>query len=227
MNFSIDTNIIFGIINPDDRIHNKSVELFKNKQGERLFICHTAIKEAKTSLRNKINEIVVDIITCFKDIYKSDLSPIELQSLIIKEIKKIMIRKPRLKNFLEWVYKEISDFLMTHDKENLASYLSELSIRLSRSIELILKRIRPDYQEIYLNLASLEDVKKAAAGVYFRNSSDERIFYELMTNLNEILPIEFYLDDGEFLKKCEAGYLKLANDLSFDEMAFSCKLISV
>ena len=76
-----------------------------------------------------------------------------------------------------------------------------------------------------LNHDNLEDVKKSIVGVYFKDNNDERIFQELMTNLAKINPLEFYLDDVEFIKKIEKSYLNYIEILGYGKEAFSCHLL--
>jgi hypothetical protein len=62
MNFSLDTNIVIGLVNNKDRLHGKSMGLIKERQTDNLILCSTAIVESQTILRTKINEIMVEII---------------------------------------------------------------------------------------------------------------------------------------------------------------------
>ncbi|MCZ7392265.1 MAG: hypothetical protein ABOK23_09260 [Candidatus Methanoperedens sp.] len=226
MNFSLDTNIILGIVNNGDRIHKLSVALIKDKRDEQLVLCKSAIKESHNVLRNKINEILVEIFKFFPDIYQNPtLSSMDSQALLIEKFKKIMNKKPGITNFLILVFHEISLFLKDHDREDLPSFLSELSINLSGLILLKIGEIHPNYEIKTLNSKNLANVKKSLAEIHFKDSYDERIFLELMTNLNEIKPIEFFLDDREFAKNCKKGFTNIANDLRFQKEAFSCKLL--
>ncbi len=42
MNFSIDTNIIIGLINSKDRLHEPSMNLMNDKRNDQLFLCNSA-----------------------------------------------------------------------------------------------------------------------------------------------------------------------------------------
>jgi len=181
MNFSLDTNIILGIVNTRDRLHEVSIALMRDKRKEPLILCNSAIKESHNVLRNKINEIMVEIIGFFRDIYQDpNIGSIDSQALIIEKFKKIKTIKPGLANFLDLVFHEISLFLKEHDIEGLPSFLSQLSINLSGSI-----------------------IKK----------------------IDEIHPIEFFLNDREFAKNCKKGFANISNDLGFKKEAFSCRLL--
>lgn len=226
MNFSLDTNIILGIVNTRDRLHDISMALMKDKRNEQLILCNSAIKESHNVLRNKINEVMVEIIGFFRDIYQNpNIGSIDSQALIIEQFKKIKAEKPGLANFLDLVFHEISLFLKEQDIEDLPSFLSQLSINFSGSIILKIDDIHPDFEIIFLNLDNLGKVKKSLADIHFKDTNDERLFQELMTNLDEIKPLEFFLDDMDFANKCWKGFANIANDLGFENDAFSCKLL--
>lgn len=227
LNFSIDTNIIVGVINHRDRLHEISVNLMKNKRNEKLFICQTALKESQTVFRNKINEIMVEIIQFLPNFFKTPkLSLLDSQTLLIEIFKQLKIKKPESTNFLNLVYDEISTFLRKEqDTKKIPSFLSKLSLEYSNLVITKLENIHSVDELINLNLGNLSSVKRLTKDIYFKNNNDERIFQELMTNLSEILPIEFFSDDEEFVKKSEQGYAKIANDLRYNKNAFSCKLL--
>jgi len=224
MNFSIDTNIILGIANNGDRIHEMSMALIKDKRNEQLFLCKSAIKESHNVFRNRINEVVVEIFKFFPDIYhKPSLSSLDSQAIIIENFKKMKREKPGISNFLNLVFHEISLFLKYNDMEGLPTFLSELSLNLSRSILLKIDEIHQNFEIIKLKSENLSGVKKSLAEIHFKDSYDERIFLELMTNLYEVKPIEFFLDDREFARNCKTGFSNISSNLGFEMNAFSCK----
>ncbi len=209
MNFSIDTNIILGIANNGDRIHEMSMALIKDKRNEQLFLCKSAIKESHNVFRNRINEVVVEIFKFFPDIYhKQSLSSLDSQAIIIENFKKMKREKPGISNFLNLVFHEISLFLKDNDMEGLPTFLSELSLNLSRSILLKIDEIHQNFEIIKLKSENLSGIKKSLAEIHFKDSYDERIFLELMTNLYEVKPIEFFLDDREFARKLQDRFFK-------------------
>lgn len=227
MNFSIDTNIIIGLINSKDRLHEPSMTLMNDKLNEQLLLCDSALKESHNVLRNKINEILAEIIRFLPDIYHiSNISTLDSQSLLIEQFKKMKVEKPGLANFLDLVFHETSLFLKDNEIDGLPTFLSELSINLSGSIFLKIEELYPDFEIIFLNLNSLNVVKKSLTEVYFKDTNDDRIFQELMTNLEEIKPIEFILDDRDFAKKSMKGFENIARDLGFADSDFTAKLLS-
>lgn len=227
MNFSIDTNVIIGIVNDKDRLHGISLNLMRDKQNEKLFICITALKESQTVFRTRINEIMGDIIQFLPKFFQNKkMSLLESQILLIEIFKELKDRKPELNNFLDLVFQEILTHIQKdHDIEKISSFLSELSLRYSNFIAPKLMNIHPIEDMISLNLKALGNVKQSTKDIYFKNTNDERIFQELMTNLPNVTPIEFLSDDNEFIKKSKIGFEKISNDLKYSNNMFSCKLL--
>ncbi len=93
---------------------------------------------------------------------------------------------------MKLVYEEVVVFLRNNPIDKLPTLLSQLSIRYSRiAIERRIEEIHSIYQVIILDSDNLSGVKRALVDIHFKNNNDERIFTELMTNLNEVKPIEW------------------------------------
>lgn len=227
MNFSLDTNIVIGLINRKDRLHKTSIDLVKEKQNDRLFICSGVLSESRTLLRNKINEIMTEIIQYLPGFLETvKLGSVDLHSLILEIFKKIRDAKPGLENFLDMVHSKIMNFLDDNPIEKFPSFLSELSMKYSRlSIQREIEEIHPISKIISLNKTTYGDTRKSIAEVKFKDPNDESIFLEIITNLNEIKPIELFSNDEEFKKKCDKCYEKIQNDLKFDNRLMFTQLI--
>lgn len=227
MNFSIDTNVIIGIVNDKDRLHDMSLNLMRVKQNDKLLICKTALKESQTVFRTRINEIIGEIIQFLPKFFQNKkMSLLESQILLIEIFKELKIRKPQLTNFLNLVYHEVLTFLQKdHDIEKIPSFLSQLALQYSNLTLPKLDNIHSIGDLIGLNLKTLGNVKQSTKDIYFKDTYDERIFQELLTNLNEIQPIEFFSDDIEFVKKSRMGYEKISNELKYSKNMLSCKLL--
>lgn len=227
MNFSIDTNVIIGIVNEKDRLHDISLNMMRDKQNEKLFICQTALKESQTVFRTRINEIMGDIIQFLPKFFQNkQMSLLESQILLIEIFKELKNRKPKFTNFLKLVYSEILTFLQTdYDIEKIPSFLSQLSLQYSNFTLPKLENMHSIEDIISLNFKTLSDVKQSTKEIYFKDTYDERIFQELMTNLTDVIPIEFLSDDNEFINKSKIGFEKISNDLKYSNNIFSCKLL--
>ncbi|NJD76876.1 MAG: hypothetical protein FIB08_07260 [Candidatus Methanoperedens sp.] len=223
MGFSIDTNVIIGVVNNKDRLHDISLNLMRDKQNEKLIICKTALKEAQTVFKHKINEIMVEIIQFLPKFFQNKkMNLLESQIYLIEVFKALRDQKPGLTNFLNLVYHDVSTFLQEgHGIEEIPLFLSQLALQYSNLAIPKLESAHPIEASISLNLKTLSGVKSSTKDIYFKDTYDERIFQELMTNLAEIMPIEFFSDDMEFKEKSEIGYAKITNDLGFDKQAFS------
>ncbi len=224
MNFSIDSNIIIGVANTKDRLHERSIRLMKDKQNDELFICSTVLKESQKVFINKLNQIIIDIIQ-FLPAFQKKMTLIELQEQLINIFIELKIKKPEASNFLDLLYSEIITFLKDNNSEKLPSFLSQLSIEFAQSLFDKIEQIHSINEIIVLNHDNLEDVKKSTTGVYFKDNNDERIFQELMTNIAKINSLEFFSDDVEFIKKIEKSYLNCIEILGYSKEAFSCHLL--
>lgn len=223
MYFSIDSNIIIGVANTKDRLHEKSIRLMKDKQNDELIICMTALKESQNVFRNKINQIMVEIIQ-FLPNFQKKMTLMEVQEQIIIIFRNLQLEKPEASNFLELVYAEILNFLKENNSEKLPSFLSKLSIEFSSSLIYKIEQIH-DFEVIMLNRKNLEDVKKSTVGVYFKDNNDEKIFQEFMTNLVKNNPLGFYSDDKEFINNIKKSYLIYIEILGYRNESFSCHLL--
>lgn len=223
MYFSIDSNIIIGVANTRDRLHEKSIRLMKDKQNDELIICMTALKESQNVFRNKINQIMVEIIQ-FLPNFQKKMTLMEAQEQIIIIFRNLESEKPEASNFLKLVYAEILDFLKENNSEKLPSFLSKLALEFSNSLIYKMEQIH-DFEVIMLNRKNLEDVKKSTVGVYFKDNNDEKIFQEFMTNLVKKNPLGFFSDDKEFIKNIKKSYLIYLDILGYKNESFSCHLL--
>jgi hypothetical protein len=146
--------------------------------------------------------------------------------LILEKFKQIRDAKPGLENFLNLVHEEIIIFLKDNNIEKLPLFLSQFSIRYSRSaIPTKITEMHSISKIIALNKDSLSDVKKSLVEIDFKDTNDLLIFQEIMTNLNDIKPIEFFSNDQEFSKKSILGYAEIVKNLISDNQAFSFVLL--
>jgi hypothetical protein len=225
MNFSIDSNVVIGVVNYKDRLHEKSISLMKDKQNEKLFICLTVLKESQTVFRNKINQVIVEIIQFLPFFKTNKFSSMDFQAKMIENFREMKSKKPELTNFLDFIYDEIQVFLKDNKIDKLPSFLSTVSIKYSKYLPQKINQIHSNSEVLILDKKQLDIVKKATIEIHFKDTNDERIFQELMTNLCLIKPIDFYLDDAEFAKKIDEAYLNLDETLGFENDAFSCNLL--
>lgn len=227
MNFSLDTNIILGIVNTKDRLHTISIDLMKEKENDRLFLCFSVLKESTTVLRTNISNVFVEIFQHIPDLsIMSELTLIDLHILLIDIFKQIKEKKPELKNFLNLVYEEIIEFLKNTSIDKLPLLLSQLCIKYSRSaIDKRIKEIHSTYSIISLDTHNLRGVKKGLIDIHFKDNMDDQIFKELMTNLFELKPITFFSNDKEFAEKSKKGYTEIAKIFVFGEGDFSFILV--
>ena len=225
MNFSIDSNILVALVNPKDRLNDKSSTLMETRRDNQLILCTSVLKESQTIFRNKINQIIVEIIQFLPNFQDKKVNQMEYQEQLILAFKKIKTSNPGTSNFLDLVYNEIIVFLENNDSLKLPSFLSQLAIRYAQTLYIKIEKMHPNGNVIHLNHDNLEIIKKATSETYFKDPNDERIFYELMTNLPDIKPVEFLTGDKEFAKKIDESYPNCIEYFGYGENSFFCTLV--
>jgi hypothetical protein len=223
MAFSIDTNLIVGVVNSKDRLHEQSIMLMKDKSNDKLFISLTALVESQNIFSNKTNKIVVEIIEYLPGL-QSKASHIERNAEILQIFANLKLKYPSYSNFLELVYDNICAFLHDHDIDKLPSFLTPLSLNISSSLYPELEKYHLVEEVISINKSNLSLAKKSAVDVYFKDSNDERIYLDLITNLTKIKPATFYSNDKEFIKKMQECYVIFSQISGHEKEAFSCHL---
>lgn len=217
MNFSVDTNIIIGIVNVQDRLHETSIKLMEHKKSNNLILCETVLAETENVLITNINNIIVMIIPLILPL-KNTKSNIGTQ--LLDKFEEIKAKEPGKVNFINLLSSEIADYLDKNKCEYLPQFLSELSMKYSGNLVHKIKEKHYIYQTIKKQNDKLSNIKMLTNTINFNDSNDERIFYDLMTNLNGIVPIEFYSGDGKFVKKMKEGYQKIADENKLKSDAF-------
>ncbi|ETA67372.1 hypothetical protein MettiDRAFT_0793 [Methanolobus tindarius DSM 2278] len=226
MNYSIDSNILIALINPKDRLHKRAISIMKNGRNDYIILCSTVLSESQNLFRNRINQIIVEIIQFLPNFQNKKMSQMEYQEQLIISFKKIKSSNPGISNFLDLVYNEILKFLKDNDSHMLPAFLSQLAINYSQSLYKKLDDMHSnDGKIILLNHNHLKAVKEATIGTYFKDPNDERIFFELMTNLLDIVPINFYTGDSEFVKKINKSYPSCLVYFKLNDNSFSCCLV--
>lgn len=227
MNLSLDTNLIIGIVNSKDRLHEISIKLIRERQNEQLFLSISALKESVTVLRDNIGKVFSEIFQLLPDLPKiSKLALKDLHLLLINTFKKITDKKPELDNFLKFVYDEIIEFLKNNPIDKLPLLFSQLSIKYSRTtIQEKIEETHSISDVVGLESDNLSGVKTGLVDIHFKDNNDEHIFTDLMTNLFKIKPIAFFSNDKEFFEKGTIGYAEIAKIFMFEAGAFSFILV--
>ncbi|WP_370575515.1 hypothetical protein [Methanomethylovorans sp.] len=117
-------------------------------------------------------------------------------------------------------------FLNDNDVEMLPSFLSELGIRYSKQLYKKIEEFHPgNIRIIAIEHEHLKSIKERTTGTHFKDNNDERIYFELMTNLSDLVPIVFYTSDNEFRKKINRSYSACTAYYGFAESSFSCEIV--
>lgn len=234
MPFSLDTNLILGLLSENDRLHKESDRVFKIFHFNRRepFVCSlSALKETKRTLLTKINKVLVDLYPVIPKLIKiSDSSSPKFTATFLGMLNALNKKNPSYSNFYKLVYKETMDFLKEGKTKDIPNFFSALAMELSGSVEWGLEERAPEAEIIGIKYNHMDEVMKiigvlAEEKIRFKDSSDGEIFYEIVVYSKELSRIIFLSDDRAFIDKARVA--KTASiKLSYNGSKFSFEHIS-
>jgi len=211
---SMDTNLVIGLVNEVDRLHEKAVSLVREKSN--WILPSTVIRETKETFRKKINMVYERIIKDVREILMIE-NDIERIEKLITLFKRMSAEDPGLKNFYELVWKRLNGYLSRYGAgPGALLFLSELAENMSRIVEPHLMT-HINYEIMSADILSsektdflrlVEETLKVSK-VRFKDTNDKDIFLEIMMNIDRYNPLTFYTDDGEFSRKSKRAYSAL------------------
>lgn len=224
---SIDSNITVGIINTKDRLHKDSLRVIEiiKKGSHDLILSQASVKETSRLFLNNINNVIVRLIKIIPDLLEiEDSTSIEFNELLLKKIKELK-KKGVNSNFCDLMYSEIQSFLKKNPVKKLPNFLSGYAIYLTSSIDKEIKKITGiDFQIVgpRNDIGNrLDETTRKLVDVRFKDKSDERIFYEIVFNLDIISPVNFVSDDKEAIKKSNKAKAILDDDTEFSKFSYT------
>lgn len=213
LNIAIDTNIIFGLINEEDRLHRASLKLIKHVDNLLLF--HTVLFETLTTFPKKALDVLRE---CMQYVlYSKELDKEAL-------LKRLIQKKPKYENFIKYVVKRISELWKRYNDPyavfiELGRIFGEFSDGRT-IIEIIARRLNDagvNLESIKIcgidrrdpnELKTCEDVINILKDndISFRDDYDRDIFVEVVVYANRVSEnFIFVSDDEEFIKKAKRG----------------------
>lgn len=235
MPFSFDTNLVIGLVNETDRLHQESERIFHlfyfNRKEQ--FVCSLIVlKETIKVSKTKINKSLVDMYPIIPKLLEiSDSSAPEFQAALLGKINELKKRYPNYSNFYNWIYKLTMDFFKKGGEiKRLPNFFSELEIDLSKFIVYELSKRAPEWRIIGVKEEHWEEVMKimlalAKERIQFKDSTDGEIFYEMVLRSKEFSYIIFISDDEEFIKNANIAK-SIILKLDYDGSKFSFTHIS-
>jgi hypothetical protein len=227
--FSFDTNLIIGLVNEQDRLHDISAKLFDHYhlKCKEIFACtFTALKETKKTLLNKLDAVIVDILPVLPKLLQiHNPNSIDFQTALIERFHELRTKKPNLDNFYKLLYELILEFFKDGGEvERIFSFLSELALEFSLSVEFKLYKKAPEGGITALMPQDFSDLMKLLAllakeQIRFSDPTDGEIFYEIVINSKDI-PLIFISDDEDFVKNAKKSGAVLTA-LNYDVSRFS------
>jgi len=227
MKFSIDSNVILGLANSEDRLHTMSIILMESRQKDDLYLCSAALKESQRTFKAKIDQIIVEVIPRLSPLVTNKkMSQMERQKHLLEAFTELKTNRPKLVNFIDLFYKDVDLFIKDNGVDGIFNFLSEIGLKYSQSLYKKMEAIHPAQINIlHANPKHLKNIKENIAGTYFKDANDERIFLELITNLPSVKPVVFYTDDREFIKKIKQCCPDCIKYFGFNNDSFSYNLL--
>lgn len=202
--FSIDTNIVLGIVNPKDRLHSSSLNLLRTHDREKLIIFSSVIKESRETFLRKYTETLgyaLSVIIEAKNKSKDDVS---FKIHTVKRFREIERKRPKLTGFLRLVQSYILKYPYLSIPESVA-YLNDCGISLAKNIENILRKKKPDlilYKPSQEFLTQRENLENHMGTIKFRDRNDRDIFKDVVSYvLSEKKVLTFFTGDGRFKRE--------------------------
>jgi len=232
MQYVIDTNIVFGIINRADRLNPHSEQLIKCLSGK-LIILGSVAFEVRQKFPKKVYDAILPVLKFYRSIIMLKHIPEpELRRREMEELEKLIKTHPKMENFYKLAFEIARKAREEYGIEGvifgLMDYYTEIS-DCNRLIEIFKNRVKNINQELDLVVLSirrmneinkffdkLELIKERIIDIRFKNDSDRRIFYDFVLNFEGKIAI-FISDDEEFVKKANKaldylrGYLNVEN----------------
>jgi len=205
--FSIDTNIVLGIVNPEDRLHSSSLNLLKTHDREKLIIFNSVIKESRETFLRKYTETFGYTLSVVIEIKNKSKDHISFKTNLIKIFKKLEKERPKLTGFLRLVRHYVVESSHLSIPE-IVDYLNTYGTFLAKNMKNILREKRPDIifyrpsPEFWTQRENLEGHIKSVGDIKFRDRNDEEIFKDVVSYvLSEKKALTFFTNDGRFRRE--------------------------
>lgn len=195
--YSIDTNLLIGLINEEDNLHQMTTCFLKSKGYGSLFILSAALEETKGKFLKYYNDALTDV-----QYYYNTKNKLPTLDELIGE-------KPKLGNFyrriLEDLKKEPVELAFVNLRSKAIRIISTLEERLSDVIGRI--EFSPFGSEF--NEEQMELIKQLSK-INFQDSHDRQIFIEFIaTSLIKTELTEFYSNDEKFMIRAREATKKV------------------
>jgi len=233
MQYAIDTNIVFGIINKADRLNPYSEKLMKCLSGKLIILTSVAL-ELCQRFPEKVYDAIVPVLEFYRSILLKPIPESELEKLEEEKLVELIRTHPRMENFYKLAFEMARKRRKEHGIEGaifgLMDYYTEIS-NCDRLIEILKERVKelnqklnietfPDrYLDVDKLLNKLELIKERTADIRFKDDPDRRIFYDFVLNFEGEIAI-FVSDDEEFVKKANRALKSLKGYLNVEGLVF-------
>lgn len=225
--FSIDTNIVLGIVNPHDRLHKKSIEVIHDEIKEnKLILFNFVVTESQTTFSKKYNTSLAKVFKMFTEVDRMTPDKMERIHLFWDKFRELKQENHNLLNFMNLIYDKITPFVTKWDIFGAYRMLSAYGLIASNNIQKILCEEAENKIEFFaamlkINkniLNEMETIKSSITSqkVKFNDEGDESIFIEVVLySIHEKETLKFYSNDKEFMNKSNIVFNKISEDTNY------------
>ncbi len=220
MTFSVDTNIVIGVINPKDRLHTRAVSLVNTESGKRPLVpLITVVNETKSTFARKYIKAASLIFAALRKSKKESLRDDEYGRKTVESVNHLIEIYPEIKGFIKLIYDEqIKESLPQRDLESAFKNVSSKGLEYLSAIEDTLKKEANNNTEYLVStdteyLTTQKQIQDMVKGIYYKDENDRLIFLEAVT-YSQITDkdLDHYTDDNECIKQSELSLKQIKTD---------------
>ena len=221
MMFSIDTNLVLGVVNPLDRLANKSIKLIRKEiKKNKLIIFISVITESKETFLKKYNKSFTKVFEIFQEADNKTDDELERIHIFWGKFNELKQENKDLLNFINLVYIFIKPFVQQWDIQGAFRCLTSYGLAASNTIpEILSKEIGHNIKFFNLEFnkkvsEEVTDIKDMISShVKFKDLPDKNIFVEIVLySIHGKEDLKFYSDDKEFMGTSNIVFAKILEE---------------
>ncbi|MEM2109945.1 MAG: hypothetical protein QW327_05620 [Candidatus Odinarchaeota archaeon] len=211
--FTLDTNILIGVANETDELHEKSLSLItgEDRKGHKCFLVYTAVREFNLTFRKKLNQAIGEILEELRKIEDVEQG-FDLKRNLVELFNRKINQKTLLTNFYKLLFKKIDEYIIENlDISRLFTYLVELTENLSRIAFDVINDIIGELEIHYIDLTNEDHIEKVSKinelsrEIIFKDKTDKAILIEVIITVLDLLEkTTLYSSDKELKIKALA-----------------------
>jgi len=217
MTFSVDTNIVIGVINPKDNLHKRAASLVNAESKKRPLVpLITVITETKSTFGRKYNKAAGLIFAAINKARRETVRDDDYAKKTVDAMDHLVKTNPDIDGFIKLIYYEqIKENLPQKDMETAFKKVSAKGREYMADVEAALRREANNNTEYaaaadkrYLD--TQKEAQNIIKGIYYKDETDRLIFLEAVTYAHVTdRALEHYTNDNECINQSELSLKKI------------------